>query len=73
MENKELDENALENVVGGVSYNEGLNKFKSMLETEQQKQKKEKAKKDSDELFEEDLDKMAYDYYHGDEDAYKKK
>ncbi len=69
---KELDEKALEKAVGGVSYEEGFNKFKFEFEKEKEKQQKE-IKKDSDELTEEQLDKMAYDYYHGDEDAYKRK
>ena len=30
-------------------------------------------KVDPDELTEEELDKMAYNYYHGDEEAYKRR
>ena len=73
--NDELDEKALKGAVGGVSYEEGKNKFISTFEKVQkqvQEEQKKGIKKDPDELTEEQLDKMAYDYYHGDKDAYKR-
>lgn len=70
-----LDEKALKGAVGGLSYEEGKNKFISTFEKVQkqvQEEQKKGIKKDPDELTEEQLDKMAYDYYHGDKDAYKR-
>lgn len=74
--NDELDEKALKGAVGGLSYEEGRNKFISTFEKIQkqvQEEQKKQIEKDPDELTEEELDKMAHDYYSGDKDAYRRK
>ncbi len=80
MNNDELSEDLLTDIKGGLDYDTSLamgrsSKFREvreMADAESIKLDSEK-KVDPDELTEEELDKMAYNYYHGDEEAYKRR
>ena len=80
MNNGKLDEDVLTDINGGLNYETSLamgrsSKFREvreMADAESIKLDDEK-KIDPDEITEEEFDKMAYDYYHGDEEAYKRR
>ena len=80
MNSGKLDEETLTDIRGGLNYDTSLamgrdSKFREvreMADAESIKLDDEK-KIDPSEITEEEFDKMAYDYYHGDEDAYRRK